>query len=78
MESPPKRWEYYPAWYRDANVYGHRGETFKPWTLDNYLLDVGLRGWELAGVLPDRDGFRLIFKRPLPEGQQVEWTPVRS
>jgi hypothetical protein len=57
-------WEYSFAWGRNGHIYediSGRGVTTP---VREYVSSLGRDGWELCGIVPERDGHLLIFKRP--------------
>lgn len=57
-------WEYAFAWGRNGHVYQDIHYQNVTATVREYLGGRGRDGWELCGILPERDGHLLIFKRP--------------
>ncbi len=58
-----KMWDYAYAWGRNGTVYKALKGSSPPRDVKEYITELGRDGWELCGVLPERDGYMLIFKR---------------
>ena len=57
-------YEYGFAWGRNGHVYRGIDDTQLHTPVKEYISSLGRDGWEFAGIMPERDGHMLIFKRP--------------
>jgi len=62
-----QRWEYFHVWCDRDLMVSDEESALPRLSLDLYVRHIGTEGWELTATLPERDGFRLIFKKPLVE-----------
>ena len=60
-------WEYGFAWGRNGHVYKGIDGDKETEKVSSYISKRGRDGWELCCALPERDGYMLIFKRPIHE-----------
>lgn len=60
-------WKYLFGWCRDLQVHKENGKELEtgPEPVERFFSNVGEQGWEYCGSLPEGDGVKLIFKKPL-------------
>jgi hypothetical protein len=62
-----QRWEYFHVSCEHDLTVSDEKAALPRMSLELYLRHIGAEGWELTATLPEHDGFRLIFKKPLSE-----------